>query len=219
MQAQVNQSAFTLFISTQINTSKNMRLVFLIYLTIMINTQAKSEEAVFGGGCFWCTEAIFQEIKGVESVQPGYSGGTVINPSYREVCTGRTGHAEVIRIEFDPNEIAYAKLLEVFFLTHDPTSLNRQGADVGTQYRSAVFYSNPQQQQTALDLIEKLNEQKVYPQPIVTTVEALINFYPAENYHNDYYEKNRNEAYCRFVIQPKMEKFKAAFETLLKEEK
>ncbi|MGF7140689.1 peptide-methionine (S)-S-oxide reductase MsrA [Roseimarinus sediminis] len=196
-----------------------MRLVLLIYLTIMTNTQAKSEEAVFGGGCFWCTEAIFQEIKGVQSVQPGYSGGTIINPSYREVCTGRTGHAEVIRIEFDPKEIAYEKLLEVFFLTHDPTSLNRQGADVGTQYRSAVFYSTPQQQQTALHLIEKLNEQKVYPQAIVTTVEALSNFYPAENYHNDYYEKNKNEAYCRFVIQPKMEKFKAAFEDLLKEDK
>lgn len=196
-----------------------MRLVLLIYMTIMTNTQAKSEEAVFGGGCFWCTEAIFQEIKGVQNVQPGYSGGTIINPSYREVCTGRTGHAEVIRIEFDPNEITYAKLLEVFFLTHDPTSLNRQGADVGTQYRSAVFYSNPQQQQTALDLIEKLNEQKVYPQAIVTTVEALSNFYPAENYHNDYYEKNKNEAYCRLVIQPKMEKFKAAFEELLKKGK
>lgn len=192
------------------------RFSIIIFITTMVLSNLKAETAVFGGGCFWCTEAVFSELKGVSNVESGYSGGTVKNPTYREVCTGETGHAEVIKITYDPKVIAYKKLLEVFFLTHDPTTLNRQGADIGTQYRSVVFYSNKEQKADALEVIKKLNEEKAYPNPIVTEVSPLKNYYPAENYHQNYYEQNGNQPYCRIVIQPKMEKFEKAFKDILK---
>lgn len=179
-------------------------------------SELKAETAVFGGGCFWCTEAVFNELKGVSRVESGYSGGTTVNPSYKDVCTGQTGHAEVIHLTYDPAIISYQKLLEVFFLTHDPTTLNRQGADVGTQYRSVIFYSTDEQKQIANEVIKSLNKEKVYPNPIVTEVTKLSNYYPAENYHQNYFERNGNQPYCRIVIQPKMEKFKKTFDDLLK---
>ena len=179
-------------------------------------SNVKADTAVFGGGCFWCTEAVFSELKGVSHVESGYSGGTTKNPTYSEVCTGNTGHAEVIKITFDPKVVSYKKLLEVFFLTHDPTTLNRQGADVGTQYRSVIFYENEQQKNTAEDIIKQLNEAKAYPNPIVTEIAPLTNYYPAENYHQNYFEQNGNQPYCRIVIQPKMEKFRKAFSDLIK---
>lgn len=194
-----------------------MRLFSIfIFVVTMVTSSLKAETAVFGGGCFWCTEAVFSELKGVSNVESGYSGGTTKNPTYQDVCTGETGHAEVIKITYDPNIVDYKKLLEVFFLTHDPTTLNRQGADVGTQYRSVVFYSNEEQKQEALEVIKKINEAKAYPNPIVTEVAPLANYYPAEKYHQNYYEQNGNQPYCRIVIQPKMEKFKKAFKEIIK---
>jgi peptide-methionine (S)-S-oxide reductase len=178
--------------------------------------QINEQHAVFGGGCFWCTEAIFKAIDGVSEVVPGYSGGELKNPSYNDICTGETGHAEVISIKFDPAKVSFEKLLEVFFFTHDPTTLNRQGADVGTQYRSVVFYTSENQKKTSEQIIKALNEKKVYPNPIVTEVSELTVFYPAENYHRDYFERNGNQPYCRMVIQPKYDKFKKEFEDLIK---
>ena len=192
------------------------KALYTILILILFMQTTKAEEAIFGGGCFWCTEAIFDQLKGVEKVESGYSGGTVKNPAYREVTTGRTGHAEVVKITYNPDEISFYKLLEVFFLTHDPTTLNRQGADVGTQYRSAVFYTNEDQKIKAEEIIQKLNQQKVYNSPIVTEVTKFTNYYPAEEYHQDYFANNKNEPYCRFVIQLKMEKFKKTFENALK---
>ena len=163
--------------------------------------------ATFGNGCFWCTEAIFQQLKGVETVLPGYTGGTVKNPSYKEVCTGTTGHAEAIQITYDPSVISYRELLDVFFYTHDPTTLNRQGADVGTQYRSAIFYHNKEQQKDAQTIIAQLTEEGVYADPIVTEISAIDVFYQAEDYHRNYYNNNKNQGYCRAVINPKLDKF------------
>lgn len=160
----------------------------------------------FAGGCFWCTEAIFQHLKGVRKVTPGYSGGDKPNPTYEEVSAGMTGHAEAIQIEFDPEVIGFPDLLEVFFATHDPTILNRQGNDVGTQYRSAVFYHDQSQKKQAEEFIKKLTKQKVYPDPIVTEVSEFKNFYPAEDYHLNYYNRNKNQPYCRIVIEPKLKK-------------
>jgi len=176
----------------------------------------KIEKAVFGGGCFWCTEAIFMRLNGVESVESGYAGGTVDNPSYEQVSMGNTGHAESIQIEFDPNVIKYEDLLNVFFATHDPTTLNRQGNDVGTQYRSAVFYTTPQQKQTAEEFIKKLEDEGIYDNPIVTEVSALDKFWPAESYHRRYYDQNQNKPYCQLVISPKISKLRAKFAPLLK---
>lgn len=178
--------------------------------------QNNQQHAVFGGGCFWCTEAIFKAIDGVTEVMPGYSGGDFKNPSYNDICTGETGHAEVISIKFDPAKVSFEKLLEVFFLTHDPTTLNRQGADVGTQYRSVVFYTNEDQKKATIQIIQSLNNKKVFPNPIVTEVSKLSDFYPAENYHRDYFERNGNQPYCRMVIQPKYDKFKKEFKDLIK---
>ena len=173
--------------------------------------------ATFGTGCFWCTEAVFQSLKGVYKVESGYSGGKVVNPTYKEVCSGNTGHAEVVQITFDPKVISFAKLMEVFFKTHDPTTLNRQGADVGTQYRSAIFYHNEEQRRFAEEIKEKLNREKAYDSPIVTEITAFSKFYPAEDYHQDYYNINgQSNGYCRMVIQPKLEKFKKAFADALK---
>lgn len=184
--------------------------------------QIKSESsgldtATFGAGCFWCVEAIFQRVKGVISVESGYMGGTVKNPSYREVCTGRTGHAEVCRITFDPSIVSYDDLLEIFWQTHDPTTLNRQGADVGTQYRSVVFYHSEFQKQRAEYFKTKLNEEKVFDSPIVTEISPATEFYKAEDYHQNYYNSNLNQAYCTFVIAPKLDKFKKAFADKLKQ--
>lgn len=179
----------------------------------------KVEIATFGNGCFWCTEAVFQEIKGVLKVESGYSGGAVVNPTYKQVCTGNTGHAEVIQITFDPAVVSYDKLLEAFFYSHDPTTLNRQGNDVGTQYRSAVFYHSEAQKTAALALKEQLDKAKVWPDPIVTEVTPFKVFYKAEDYHQNYYNDNGAQPYCQFVIKPKVDKFKKAFAQYLKEKK
>lgn len=176
----------------------------------------QTEIATFGTGCFWCTETIFEKLKGVESAVSGYSGGTKINPTYKEVCTGETGHAEVIQVTFDPTVISFKELLEVFWKTHDPTTLNRQGEDVGTQYRSAIFYHNEVQKKLAEEYKSKLEESKVFKNPIVTEITKFSKFYPAENYHQDYYEQNKTQPYCSFVITPKVEKFKKVFESKLK---
>ena len=174
------------------------------------------EIATFGNGCFWCTEAIFQQLDGVESVLPGYTGGDSKNPSYKEICTGTTGHAEVIQIAFDPKIISYRELLDVFFYTHDPTTLNRQGNDVGTQYRSAIFYLNSAQKEEAVKMIDQLTVEKVYDNPIVTEVTALDVFYEAEDYHVNYYNNNKNQGYCRAVINPKLDKFVKKYGSKLK---
>ncbi len=174
------------------------------------------EIAVFGGGCFWCTEAIFQSLRGVVSVLPGYSGGTKPNPTYEEVCGGNTGHVEVIKIEFDPEQIKYSDLLGVFFATHDPTTMNRQGNDVGEQYQSVVFYSNDEQRTQASAFIEKLQQDTVFEKPVVTQIKPLEEFYEAENYHQNYFANNKNQPYCQMVIDPKVQKFRAKFANLLK---
>lgn len=167
--------------------------------------------ATFGGGCFWCTETIFQRLEGVSEIQPGYMGGHKDSPTYKEVCTGETGHAEVIQLQYDPEKISYEKLLLVFFKTHDPTSLNRQGEDVGTQYRSEVFYHNEAQKEAALQMIARLEEEKIYEQPIVTAVSEASTFYVAEDYHHDYFNNNPQNPYCAAVIAPKLTKFMKQF--------
>ena len=177
-----------------------------------------SEIAVFGAGCFWCTEAVFEQLRGVIAVSPGYAGGNVPNPSYGQVCTGRTGHAEVARIEFDPSQISYADLLTVFFSTHDPTTLNRQGADVGTEYRSIILYNSEAQKRAAEGCIEELTGAKAFDAPIVTEVKPLETFYPAEDYHREYYRNNSFAPYCQVVIRPKLSKFHKKFSELLKSE-
>ncbi len=174
------------------------------------------DTTTLGAGCFWCIEAVFQELKGVHSVTSGYMGGFVKNPSYKEVCTGRTGHAEVAQIVFDTEVISFDELLEVFWKTHDPTTLNRQGNDVGTQYRSAVFYHNDDQKKKVEYYKTKLDESGAYTNPVVTTIEELSDFYMAEDYHQNYYNNNGSQPYCTFVIQPKMEKFRKAFADKLK---
>ena len=181
-----------------------------------LSVEGKTDTATFGAGCFWCVEAIFQELKGVHSVKSGYAGGFVKNPSYKEVCTGRTGHAEVAQIVYDPSVISFEELLEVFWKTHDPTALNRQGADVGTQYRSAVFFHNEEQKEKAAFYMKKLDESGAFQNPIVTTIEPYENYYEAEDYHQDYYNNNGFQGYCRMVIQPKVEKFRKAFSEKLK---
>ncbi len=172
--------------------------------------------AVFGGGCFWCTEAVFNSLKGVISAVPGYTGGNIANPSYEQVSTGNTGHVEAVRIEYYPAITSYEDLLTVFFNTHDPTTLNRQGNDVGTQYRSAIFYSNEDQHQKVLKFIEELNESKAYDKPIVTEIMPLSEFYPAEDYHQKYYETHKDATYCQLIIAPKLEKLQKRFKELLK---
>ncbi len=176
----------------------------------------KTEIATFGTGCFWCTEALFQELKGVYKVTSGYSGGTVPNPSYEDVCTGTTGHAECLQIEYDPKVISFDELLEVFWEAHDPTTLNRQGNDVGTQYRSVIFYHNAEQKQKAEEYKAKLDKSGAYPNPIVTEITPFSHFYAAENYHQDYYRLHGNQPYCSFVIRPKVEKFEKVFKDKLK---
>lgn len=177
---------------------------------------AETDTLTLGGGCFWCLEAIFEELKGVVSVESGYAGGTIANPTYKEVCTGNTGHAEVVQIVFDPHQTSVDEIFQVFFTMHDPTTLNKQGADEGTQYRSIILYKNEAQRKAAVDLINDLNTSKLFADPIVTTVEPLKAFYKADISHQDYYENNRKQAYCRLVIQPKLEEFEALFAKRLK---
>ncbi|MDA8144278.1 MAG: peptide-methionine (S)-S-oxide reductase MsrA [Thermoplasmatales archaeon] len=169
------------------------------------------ESIVLGGGCFWCTEAVFSEVRGVEKVESGYSGGTVPNPTYEEVCTGRTGHAEVVKVSFDPSEISLADILEIFFDVHDPTSLNRQGEDVGTQYRSAIFYYDDAQKETIDRVVQNVKNSGKYRRPIVTSVEKFKAFYPSEEYHHNYYNRNGSAPYCRAVISPKLQKFRHSY--------
>ena len=176
----------------------------------------KKEIAVFGGGCFWCTEAVFKMLKGVSSVLPGYAGGTTKNPTYDEVSGGNTGHAECIQIEYDPKEVKYQDLLTVFLGSHDPTTLNRQGNDIGTQYRSVIFYTTPEQKESADSFIKDLNDSSKEGKPAITEVFPLDTFYVAENYHKDYYERNKDAGYCQLVINPKLEKVQHNFAQLLK---
>lgn len=178
----------------------------------------KLETATLANGCFWCTEAIFQRLKGVVSVKPGYSGGKRPNPTYEQVASGATGHAEAIQIEFDPKILPYRKLLEIFFHTHNPTTLNRQGADIGTQYRSAIFYTDTKQKETAGKVRKDLEKSHFYKNPIVTEIVPFTAFYEAENYHKDYYNKNPNAPYCKFVIDPKLHKLLEEFGENVKEE-
>ncbi|WP_316823565.1 peptide-methionine (S)-S-oxide reductase MsrA [Pedobacter gandavensis] len=196
------------------------------YLSIMIlillsagNASAQSkklQKATFGMGCFWCSEALFQRLDGVTAVRSGYEGGSVANPSYEDVCTGTTGHAEVIEVSYDPSKIKYDELLEVFWKSHDPTTLNRQGADVGTQYRSVIFYHNDEQKQIAEKYKKELNDSKAYGKPVVTAIDKASTFYVAEGYHQDYFNKNGNQPYCRLVILPKLEKLEKIFKAKLK---
>lgn len=176
----------------------------------------KIETAVFGGGCFWCTEAVFKMLRGVVSVLPGYAGGSVPNPTYDQICGGQTGHAEVTRVEYDPSQINYDDLLTVFFASHDPTTLNRQGNDVGSQYRSVVFYTTPEQKLAAEKMIDQIDTSHSEGGKVVTLVEPLDQFYPAEQYHRDYYANNSDQPYCQIIINPKLRKVKEKFAQLLK---
>lgn len=182
-------------------------------------TNKKLDTATFGAGCFWCVEAQFQQLEGVLSVSSGYSGGFVKNPSYREVCSGNTGHAEVCQIVYDPAKISYVQMLEAFWSSHDPTTLNRQGNDMGTQYRSVIFYHDEHQHQLAMDYKKKLNDEKAFDRPVVTEISPYKEFYKAEDYHQNYYNQNGEEPYCQFVIAPKLEKFKKVFKEKLKQDK
>lgn len=179
---------------------------------------SETKLATFGAGCFWCVEAVFQQLDGVVSVESGYAGGAADNPTYRQVCSGTTGHAEVCQIRYDPAKISYDKLLEVFWQTHDPTTLNRQGADVGTQYRSVIFYHDDQQREQAEKRKRELDAAGVWEAPIVTEIDPLLKFYKAEDYHQDYFRTNPDEGYCQMVIRPKVEKFRKVFRDALKKE-
>ncbi len=201
--------AFCILISCNTTSSKTDNL--MTNHTPKMNTNVDTSNlstAVFGAGCFWCVEAQFELLDGVVEAESGYTGGDTPDPDYKEVCTGNTGHAEVIKVFYDPNIISYEELLEAFFLAHDPTTLNRQGNDVGTQYRSAIFYSNEDEKQKAETIINKLNAENVFPDPIVTTLEPLGTFYPAEDYHQQYFELNGEQPYCKMVVKPKYDKFK-----------
>lgn len=203
-----------------------IKLLTVLALVGMLQAKAQSQTkkvettnvqtATFGAGCFWCTEAVFLNVKGVTKVVSGYTGGKVKNPTYREICTGMTGHAEVTQITFDPAVVSFEELLEVFWNTHDPTTLNRQGADEGTQYRSAVFYADENQKALAEAYKKQLEASHVYKNPIVTEITTLTTFYPAEDYHQNYYELNPNQGYCQYVIRPKVDKFKKQFADKLK---
>lgn len=201
-------------------TFRIMRTAILLLSLLIYSNLAMSKElekATLGGGCFWCTEAVYLELKGVVDVKPGYSGGHVKNPTYKEVCSETTGHAEVIQINFDPEIISFSEILEVFFMTHDPTTLNRQGNDVGTQYRSVIFYHSEKQKEIAEKVIRLFQEEQVYSKPIVTEVTAFDKFYVAEDYHINYFARNKNQGYCQFVVAPKLEKFRKIFKDKLKD--
>mgnify|MGYP003615853948 CR=1 FL=1 len=185
-------------------------------MSVSEKTSNTHEVATLGGGCFWCVEAVFQRLKGVERVQSGYSGGTTPNPTYNDVTSGETGHAEVVQVHFNPQVISYGKLLEVFFKTHNPTTLNRQGADVGTQYRSVIFYHSEEQRLTATEIVAMLEKEAIWDDPIVTEIVPFHSFYPAAPYHPNYFARNRNQPYCQFVIVPKIEKLEKLFKAYLK---
>ena len=176
----------------------------------------KMEVATLGGGCFWCTEAVFDDLKGVISVESGYSGGTVANPSYEQVCTGKTGHAEVVQVSFDPGIISYEDLLRIFFTVHDPTTLNRQGNDNGTEYRSVIFYHDENQKKSAEKIVKEISDEKIWDDPIVTELSPFRAFYIAEDYHQEYFANNPNQGYCRIVIAPKVAKFRSHYRDRLK---
>ena len=180
------------------------------------NNNQEMEVVTLAGGCFWCTEAVFSIVRGVETVEPGYTGGSKSNPTYEEVSLGKTGHAEAVQITFDPNQISFKEILEIFFATHDPTTLNRQGPDVGTQYRSAIFYQNEKQRITAETVIKDLNKEQIWDSPIVTKLEPFKVFYKAEDYHKDYFKRNPNQAYCQAIITPKIAKLQQRFFMKLK---
>jgi len=180
------------------------------------NQSDSKEVATLGGGCFWCLEAVFEQLQGVEKVESGYAGGTVPNPTYEQVCTGATGHAEVVRLTFDPEVVTFREILEVFFTIHDPTTLNRQGADVGTQYRSAIFYRNPEQKAVAEQVIQEIEAAGIWDHPIVTEVAPLTAFFKAEDYHQGYFQRNPYQPYCQVVIAPKVAKFRKQFLSRLK---
>jgi peptide-methionine (S)-S-oxide reductase len=187
-----------------------------------MNTSANDREretgaATLGGGCFWCLEAVFQELQGVTRVVSGYAGGTEPDPTYEDVCAGMTGHAEVVQVHFDPGDISYEEILLVFFSIHDPTTLNRQGADVGAQYRSVIFWHSTEQRQAAEEIMAKLEAEEIWGAPIVTEVAPLETFYPAEDYHQEYFERNPNQPYCQVVIEPKLAKFRRAYAERLKQ--
>jgi peptide-methionine (S)-S-oxide reductase len=207
-------ATFPVFATTYLQ-AKNEKIEKELLLRTFDNGK-KMDTATFAAGCFWCTEAQFRQLKGVENVISGFSGGNVKNPTYEEVCTGTTGHAEACNIIYDPSKISYDELLEAFFTAHDPTQLNRQGNDIGTQYRSEIFYHNAEQKTKAVYYINKLNEVKAYKNKIVTEVEPYTAFYKAEGYHQDFYNKNPNQEYCHFVIQPEVEKFRKVFKNKLK---
>jgi peptide-methionine (S)-S-oxide reductase len=177
----------------------------------MTKPDSRREVATLAGGCFWCLEAVYQEVEGVEEIVSGYTGGSVPNPSYRQVCSGETGHAEVVQVHFDPARISYRRILEIFFAIHDPTTMNAQGADVGTQYRSAIFVHTPEQRAAAEALVEELETERLFDDPIVTEIEDSTEFYPAEVYHRNYYRDNSSQPYCRAVITPKLAKFRQKF--------
>ena len=176
-----------------------------------MNQSAPSEVTTLAGGCFWCIEAVFREVDGVESVISGYTGGTTVNPTYQQVCTGETSHAEAVQVTFNPAKISYREILEIFFSIHDPTTLNRQGVDMGTQYRSAIFYHNEQQKAMAEQIIRELNDANAWAAPIVTEVTPLQEFHPAEDYHQEYFQRNPEYTYCRMVIAPKLAKFRKQY--------
>lgn len=184
-------------------------------MTTIVPRLPLQQTAVFAGGCFWCTEALLKSLYGVVSAEPGYTGGQIENPTYLQVCNGDTGHAEAVKIEFDPVKITFEALMSVFFNTHDPTTLNRQGNDVGTQYRSAIFYTTDEQKAQAEKLVNELNDSKAYEHPVVTEIAPLTKFYAAESYHHDYYEKNKDKAYCQIIIAPKLAKLQETYHNLL----
>ncbi len=189
---------------------------YLIFFYILNSNNMDLKTATFGSGCFWCTEAIFELVEGVSDVVSGYAAGDTKNPTYEEVTSGTTNHAEVVSITYDPSIVSYLELLEIFWRTHDPTTLNRQGADVGTQYRSIILYHDSDQKRLSEETLKKLDESGAWNSPIVTKIEKLENFYPAEQYHQNYYELNPNNSYCSYVISPKIDKFKKAFSDILK---
>lgn len=206
----------SLILLTSCQAKENKTKITEFKEPIKMTIEEGKEVATFAGGCFWCTEAIFLEIDGVEKVVSGYIGGKTINPTYREVCTGETGHAEAIQITFDPKKVAYEDLLEIFFATHDPTTLNRQGADIGTQYRSEIFYHSEVQKTKAENYIALIEKEKLYSKPIVTKVSAATKFYEAEDYHQNYYNQNKYQGYCQMVIAPKLEKLRKYYQSKLK---
>ena len=192
--------------------------LILLNMTNLKSQQTQYDTITLGAGCFWCVEAVMQQLDGIVSVASGYSGGKIANPTYREVTSGLTGHAEVVQVVYNPQVVSLAQILEVFFKTHDPTTLNRQGADVGTQYRSAIFYHNEKQKLEAEKVKNLLEKEKIWSDPIVTEITAFNHFYKAEDYHQNYYNENQNQPYCRFVIVPKLEKFNKLFSDLKKKE-